>query len=207
VVISRSGQKQWFGRNEGARMARADHRRVMSAAQFDIIPADGNYPSYGYYEDLIGNNERISDEVFEPERFKELTTGQRMLIRLFAFDGQVRNGGITQFFWNRTESIFEVADWLERLGVTELQANYERALEALGGKKYQWRELRAEFAWENFRQTYALLDLGWFDDAYYDTRGFNERNEWVVQARGLGHAMLTRLAEYVRTHPAEFITG
>jgi hypothetical protein len=50
------------------------------------------------------------------------------------------------------------------------------------------------------------LHLGWFDDAYFDKRGYNEQNEWVVQSRGLHHALLTRLAEYVRTHPTEFIT-
>ena len=188
-------------------MANVDRRCVMTAAQFDAIPVSDGYPAYGHYESLISNNERITDEVFGPKWFEELTAGQRMLIQLVGFDGQVRNGGITQFFWNRTESVPEVADWLERLAVPELQANYARAVEALTGKKSRWRALRAVFAWGTFRQTYKLLDLGWFDDAYYGNGRFNERNEWVVHARGLGHAMLTRLVEYIRTHPAEFITG
>jgi hypothetical protein len=188
-------------------MAEVDRRRIMAAEQFGTIPVSDDYPAYSQYEALIVSNERISDEVFGPKWFKELTSGQRMLIQLVGFDGQVRNGGITQFFWNRTESVFEVAEWLERLEVTELQSNYGRALEALAGKKSRWRDLRAEFAWETFCQTYKLLDLGWFDDAYYDDRGFDEQNEWVVHARGLGRAMLTRLVEYVRTHPTEFISG
>jgi Domain of unknown function (DUF4375) len=195
-------------------MAEADRRRVMSASDFDAIPVDADYPIDGYYEALIERNERIGHEVYEQaERFKELTAGQRMLIQLGTFDSQVRNGGVTQFFWNCAESIFDVADWIEQLGVRELQTKYDRALEALVGKKDQWLELRAEWAkgrdspnWETFQQTYELLDLGWFDKAYFDKCGYNERHEWVVQSRGLHHTLLTRLAEYVRTHRAEFIT-
>ena len=194
-------------------MAEVDHRRVMSAAEFDAIPANAEYPIDGYYEALIDRNERIGYEVHEqPERFKELTAGQRMLIQLGTFDSQVKNGGITQFFWNCAESIFDVADWIESLGVAELQANYDRALEALVGKKDQWLALRAEWSkgrdnpqWEAFQQTYELLDLAWFEDTYFDNRGYNERQEWVRLSAGLHHALLTRLAEYVHTHRAEFI--
>lgn len=196
-------------------MAESDRRRVMSAAEFEAIPADDEYPIDGYYEALIDQNKRISHEVFKRSAMlQELTTGQRMLIELGTFDGQVRNGGVTQFFWNCAESIFDVADWLEQLGVADLQANYDRALESLVGKKDRWLELRAEWAkgrenpnWETFRQSYELLDLAWFDSAYFDKHGYNERKEWVRQAPGLGHALLTRVAEYVRTHAADFITG
>jgi hypothetical protein len=185
----------------------------MSAAEFDAIPADDEDPIEGYYDALIDRNRRISHEVYEqPERFQELTAGQRMLIQLGTFDSQVKNGGITQFFWNCAESIFDVADWIEQLGVRELRTNYDCALEALVGKKETWLALRQEWAkgrdnprWETFQQTYELLDLGWFEEAYFDKHGYNERKEWVVRSRGLHHALLTRLAKYVRTHRAEFI--
>jgi hypothetical protein len=195
-------------------MTEVNHRRVMSATEFDAIPADDEYPIDGLYEALIDRNDRITHEVYEhPERFKELTAGQRMLIQLGTFDSQVKNGGITQFFWNCAESIFDVADWIQALGVPELQANYDRALEALVGKKDQWLVLRAEWSkgrdnpkWETFQQTYELLELGWFEDAYFDKRGYNERQEWVRQSTGLHHALQTRLVEYIRDHRAEFIT-
>jgi hypothetical protein len=194
-------------------MADADYLCVMSAAELDAIPADENYPIDGYYEALIDRNERLHHRFFEDAKhLKELTTGQRLLIQLGTFDSQVKNGGITQFFWNCPDSIFDVADWLEYLGPPELQANYERALEALVGKKERWLALREEWAkggegpdWELFRQSYELLDLGWFEDAYFDRHGYNERGEWVRQAKGLHHVLLTRLAEYIRQHRAEFI--
>jgi hypothetical protein len=185
----------------------------MSAADFAAIPADEDYPIDGYYDALIDRNERLGHRFAEDaELLKELTTGQRMLTQLGIFDSQVKNGGITQFFWNCPESIFDVGDWIERLGVPALQANYDRALEALVGRKDRWLALRAEWAkgrdnpsWETFQQTYQLLDLGWFDGAYFDKHGYNERREWVRQSRGLHHVLLTRLAEYVRTHRGEFI--
>jgi hypothetical protein len=50
-----------------------------------------------------------------------------------------------------------------------------------------------------------LLDLGWFDDAYFDKRGYNVKNELVTMERGLQHQLLHRLAAYIRSHPSEFI--
>jgi Domain of unknown function (DUF4375) len=194
-------------------MAEVDHRRVMSTAEFDAIPVDDGSLIYGYYEALIDWNDQIGPEVCgQSERFQELTAGQRMLIQLAAFDGQVKNGGITQFFWNRAESIFDVGDWIEFLSVAELQANYDRALEALVGKKDRWLELRAAWTngrdgptWESFQKSYELLDLGWFDTAYFDKRGYNERQEWVVHSKGLHHELLTRLVEFIRSRRSEFI--
>ena len=194
-------------------MAATDYRCVMSAADFEAIPTEEDYPIDGYNEALIDRNKRLGHQFFEDaEQLKKLTTGQRMLIQLGVFDSQVKNGGITQFFWNCPESIFDVGDWIERLGVPELRDNYERAVETLFGKKNRWLALREEWiksgdspSWESFRQSYELLDLAWFDDAYFDKYGYNEKQEWVRQVRGLHHVLLTRLAEYVRTHPGEFI--
>jgi hypothetical protein len=124
----------------------------------------------------------------------------------------VKNGGITQFFWNFPEYIFEVRDAIELLGPPELLQNYEKALESLVGRKEGWLKLRQECYldqsnpdWEPFRKSYDLLDIGWFDKAYFDKRGYNERKEWVIQQRGLHHALLKHLADYVRSYKAELI--
>lgn len=50
-----------------------------------------------------------------------------------------------------------------------------------------------------------MLDLGWFDKAYFDRRGYNENKERIRLRPGLHHSLLPRLAEHVRTHRAEFI--
>lgn len=196
-------------------MSQADYRVPMTAATFDAIPWDPEDPIDHYYEVLIDRNERIGHEFFESaDRLRELTRGQQLLIRLGTFDGQVRNGGLTQYLWNCPESVFDAADDIEFLGETKLIRNYERAVEALVGKKDRWLALRHEWAkgqdspsWETFRASYDLLDLGWFDKAYFDRHGYNWRREWVLEGHGLGHALMTKLAEYVRAHRDEFITG
>jgi len=59
--------------------------------------------------------------------------------------------------------------------------------------------------WEPFRLTYELLDLGWFDNLYFDKGGYNEQNLWVIQERGFHHHLMKRLAAYIKAHRVEFI--
>ena len=61
----------------------------------------------GYCEKLLHKNEKLRDllqqfvgRMDDPECWNRLTQGQRILYSLAALDGQVKNGGITQFFWN-----------------------------------------------------------------------------------------------------------
>src|SRR5262249_20280506 len=125
------GMIGWLGgwAHGGHSMREVDDRRIISAADFAAIPADDDYPIDGYYEALIDQNERLGHQFLEDaEQLKKPTAGQRMLIQLGTFDSQVKNGGITQFFWNCPTYIFDVADWIEHLGVPGLQANYDRAL-------------------------------------------------------------------------------
>lgn len=194
-------------------MPHPERRAPLSAAEFDAIRVEDDNPLDGYYEALIDTNPRIPDTFLQKiPSTGELTTGQRLLMLLGAFDSQVSNGGITQFFWSCPESLFDVRDGIEALGCAELLQNYERALEALVGKKDRWLELREEVSragdnprWESFEKTYELLDLGWFDDAYFGKWGYNERGEFVQQRQGLQKPFLRRLADYVRSHQSEFI--
>lgn len=199
-----------------------DYRVDMTLDQFTAITIHAEDPIDEYYVTLIDGNMKFSavreeyPRTFEDIRLiPQLTTGQQTLILLGVFDGQVCNGGITQFLWNYPEFIFPVRDAIERLcGESAILAHYDIALNELGEKYGGWEALRDEFRaaganpdWETFRKSYDLLDLAWFEKAYFDRRGYNDRQEWVVQERGVKHPFMTRLADYVRTHPTEFITG
>src|SRR6185295_2352611 len=114
----------------------------------------------------------------DPACQSRLTRGQRMLFSLSAFDGQVKNGGITQFFWNCPDLIFEVGDSLKALELTELSGLYDRGVDTLIGKKEDWAQLRNKAYrdpqnpdWQSFQKSYDLLDLSWFEDDYYDRWG------------------------------------
>ena len=126
-----------------------DYRSRMSAAKFDVIPFDEENLIDGCYDKLIAMNDKFRDIGQEyPGGFSDmdlmpqLTHGQRLLIFLGGFDGEVKNGGITQFFWNCPNWLFDVRDGLEYLGLSKLLRHYEEALESLVGKKDRWLELR-----------------------------------------------------------------
>lgn len=157
----------------------------------------------GYCNKLLDKNvklqallQQFAGHLDKSECWCCLTQGQRILISLSALDGQVKNGGITQFFWNCPDLIFPVSDALVGLGYMELSVAYEKALESLMGNKDQWLNIRKQssdnptFSWEQFQETYELLDLNWFDDAYFKQYGL---------------MLNDLLLKYVREHKTEFI--
>lgn len=157
----------------------------------------------GYSERFLSRNERLiallqqyRGHLDARDCWNQLTHGQRILYSLTALDGQVKNGGITQFFWNCPDLIFSASDALTALKYSELTTAYEKALETLVGNKEKWIELRhqsssnpAEF-WAPFQATYDLLELDWFDDAYF---------------HNYGPTLINLLVRYVRDNKAEFI--
>lgn len=166
-------------------------------------PQARNWIFGGYCEKLLSKNEKLSEMLQRfrgrrdaPECWNRLTQGQRILYSLAALDGQVKNGGVTQFFWNCPDLIFLASDTLAALKYSELSVAYDKALESLLGKKDRWVELRnqsgkdSETFWEPFQATYDLLDLNWFDEAYFDQ---------------YGPALIDLLIKYVRENKAEFI--
>lgn len=157
----------------------------------------------GYCERLLFKNEKLLDLLQQfvgrkddPACWNQLTEGQRILYSLAALDGQVKNGGITQFFWNCPDLIFPASDALAALRYSELSVAYEKALESLMGKKDTWLDLRKQSGsdpannWGPFQATYDLLGLNWFDDAYFE---------------GYGATLLEMLVKYVQENKAEFI--
>ncbi len=188
-------------------MGSAETRLVISRSEFEAIPPDEEYPIEPLYNALIGDSPNVTQQHFE-EAFSDLTQGQQLLMRLGAFDSNVLNGGLTQFFWNKPDAIFAVRDDIDTLGETELLQNYEWAVQSLIGSRERWIELKQEWDrgkqspnFETFRESYELLKLNWFDHAYFDYR----ETPGGPLHRGLGHSLMTKLAEFVRQRPSEFI--
>jgi hypothetical protein len=70
-------------------------------------------------------------------------------------------------------------------------------LENLIGKQDSWGDLRklwvdagANPPWAAFQKSYEVLDVSWFDDAYFETHA---------------DVLLRSLIEYVKAHLTEFI--
>lgn len=160
---------------------------------------------YGYWDSLIRTNPKLQDVLYFSSGFIEqsaswnlMTPGQRCLHVLNAFDGDVNNGGITQFFWNCLPLVFAIDEALAVIEYPELAATYQQCLEGLLGKQDQWAELRKQFqadpdsGWEQFRASYDLLDLDWFNKLYYEQ---------------YGPKMISAVLDYVKTNKSEFITS
>src|SRR5262245_40592405 len=76
----------------------------------------------GYCEKLRYKNDGLQQllqqfvgRLDDPKCWNQLTQGQRSLFSLAALDGQVKNGGVTQFFWNCPDLIFPASDSLSML--------------------------------------------------------------------------------------------
>lgn len=180
----------------------ADLRAPISLSDLEAVVADDADLTLNHFHTLLLENpsfmqaaRTFGDSFTDPAFVFSLAAGQRMLLLLELLDMEVKNGGITQFFFNRLPVVFEVREAFLLIGESEVLAQYDKALESLAGNQERWGELRNAFHqqtpnWAAFQETYGLLDLGWFDDFYY--RRARRPN---------------RAVEYIRAHPAEFITG
>jgi len=70
-----------------------------------------------------------SDRIF----FNYLTRGQKMFYSLLVFNGDVDNGGVGQFFFNRPEFSFAVLETFEELKLNRLKSDYEKCLNEFFG--------------------------------------------------------------------------
>lgn len=193
-----------------------DYRISMTLTEFEALSIHQDYLISSYWDPLIDANPKLMSEDFGNEAFLAIVTpGQRLFLLLGVFDGQVCNGGITQFFWNCQGTIFPVRDALEELGESDVLKRYEKALDALAGKQGRWQALRAEWArlapgdeaWGSFRQSYELLDLDWFNQDYFNKWGYDAEGKWVMVREGLKEPFARRLVAFVKARPMDFITG
>ena len=153
------------------------------------------------YQKLIEENEGImalADKkgcgpYDEPVR-KKARPGQQMLLLLFRLDSEILNGGVTQFIWNAPFEIDDVGKAIKKLKLLELSADYKKVDDRLSEKMDEWVPLKQkwneESDWKYFQETYPLLDLEWFDNAY------------MAKHRA---PMVNALIAYVMDHKDDFV--
>ena len=189
-----------------------DYRLDTSSEEFKKVDLFHLYPIESLMEKLIEDNPKIEYEEFlmptYTDRLKELTSGQQMLIQLHNFDGQVKNGGITQFFWNCQSSIFDIGVHLKALEFDIFYTNYIKAVEMLFEKNGSWDHLHSEWSKapnkvEYFQQASSDVDLKWFDDQYYDFHGEELKGN---EKQGLGSKLLIKLHDYIYSNLNLFLS-
>ncbi|HTF80521.1 MAG TPA: hypothetical protein VL947_02310 [Cytophagales bacterium] len=80
-----------------------------------------------YLFDVLPDLGNASDD--DLDFWEQLTKGQKMFYSILVFEGAVDNGGIFQFFWERSEHIYAFDEVLEILQIQPLQDDYNRLVD------------------------------------------------------------------------------
>ena len=115
------------------------------------------------------------DQIF----FNNLTRGQKVFYSFLAFNGDIDNGGVWQFFYNRPELSIAALEALEELKLTKLKSDYEKCLEEFLGTKdiYSKRKEISKYTkskWVTFKGGYNHIKSAKTLEDYYYNEGFKK---------------------------------
>lgn len=163
-------------------------------------PYDNRFWEYMYqlFDTLPGIAGKTgSDRIF----FTNLTRGQKMFYSLLVFNGEVDNGGVYQFFFNRPEFSFAVLETFEELKLNKLKSDYEKCLNEFIGTKDSYSIRKQLFndtnkdwskRWKSFTDGYETVQSGKIIEDYYYNDGFKKE-------------LYKTFVDYVDTHFDQFV--
>lgn len=129
----------------------------------------------------------------EETLWAKLTRPQRVFRTFLAFDGEIHNGGMYQFSFNRPGYVVAALETLHELGATELAKDYQTALKELANRADQFvarfrqsadEALSQAQRWDVFAGGYDEFTAGKAIEEYYFKPKFSV-------------ALLKQVAEYV----------
>lgn len=132
--------------------------------------------------------------------FNQLNTSQRIYAVLLQMDGQINNGGVYQFLWNRPEMIYAAAEALHELGIEPLDEHFSAVLKELESNsadfardKRVWNDpaISHEQKWTVFQEGRRYIPTGDRIEAYFYT------DEFAQYFHG-------KVMDYLREHRASF---
>ncbi len=116
--------------------------------------------------------------------WQKLTRGQKVFWSFLAFNGDVDNGGVYQFFFNKPEHCLSLLEVLEEIKAEQLRQDYQRVLEEVLGKFDKIADLRQRFndesqqweeRWEAFNEGYEELECAAAIEKYYYEDTFKQK--------------------------------
>lgn len=115
---------------------------------------------------------------------------QHDLVRMYLLDGEVRNGGFNQYYYNTDEQRHEAERAFARAGAQEVAALVRRA-----NDRFESEEERLRACWDGtrkgFAKSYSLKLFDEFDRAYY--------------ALVSGDRFFALAAQFIRRHADAFL--
>jgi hypothetical protein len=164
---------------------------IMTLEEFENIEVypKAEYLTFNHFEALL--NPFLSD--FEIN-YPLFSVGQKALYCMGTLSGQIGNGGLYQFFFNKTDIVHDTRNAIITLKENDLLTNFDKAfnifekavLTIMANKNYSSKFI-------NSLKFYSLLkkniDLDWFDEYFYEYEIMLQKN----------------LLNYIKSNPYEFI--
>lgn len=138
---------------------------------------------------LVGDAENAS------RAYEALGAGFRAIYATNVLDGQVKNGGFSQFFWNPSGRYApDALAGLERLGARQRSAIVQQAMELLLREDgLTQRTVGREDLLAGYHAFAGRIDFRALDSAYYRLDATEKLDDLQVA--------------YIRAHAEEFVTG
>lgn len=111
---------------------------------------------FGYVLDKCASEGKILDK-----GVKKMKKGYQMLVSTMMLEGEVLNGGITQYYYN-TNGDFDkmVLEGSKELGYTDMEKTMKEIIKICKNEKKKFTEAREKGTWEDFAELYDTIDFG-----------------------------------------------
>jgi hypothetical protein len=145
---------------------------------FDEINAIYSWDNYNRYDNkynkyldklFIPLNETWPEGETKEEYYLKLTKGQKIIFSMLIFEGQICNGGVSQFFMNYPENSLPVLEGLEELQLEQLKHGYEKCFQEFCGSARSLEALRDAFKINETESKDKWLSFS--EDDYYVISG------------------------------------
>lgn len=123
---------------------------------------------------------------------EDANESQHDFVAMVMLDGEVRNGGFNQYYYNTGEERQRAAEAFARAGAEDAAALVRRAGECFEANRERLAELW-DGTMKGFSESYKEKLFDGFDSEYY-----------ALMGKGRFYALL---AEFVRSRPEDFVTG
>jgi hypothetical protein len=137
----------------------------------------------------------------EMDFFNKLTRGQKIIFSVLVFNGDTDNGGVHQFFINRTEFCFAVLESFKELKLDKLARDYEVCLNEFIGTTDSYAKRKAIFndpgnseesRWQSFKDHSNDMTSGKYIEEYYYKDDFRKE-------------LYKTVVDYIDNHLGQFV--
>lgn len=142
------------------------------------------------------NEDKFVDSLF----FKKLTKGQKIFYSSQVFLGEVDNGGVWQFFFNRPEQCYATLESFKVLKLEKLEKDYEKCLTEflVNADKLKNRQDRFSDASENWEERWKS-----FSEGYVEIKSAKELEDYFYTEE-FKKNYFDAMTNYIDEHKDEF---